>query len=520
MNKVKKTILFTFSLFIIGIFMGCTNDDANSESKEKELRIAYDVIPPTLDPHISNPYSVMDFSWPIYETLVTTDSNYEPKLLLADSYEESDEGKEFTFHLREGIKFHNGEELIAEDVIASMDRWTETSFVGGANLENVTYEAEDDYTITFKSEEPMPLLLTVLGNPQQYPAIMPKEVIENASSDGVNEYIGTGPFQVEEWNEDQQLHLTKYEDYQSPEGESDGLAGKKEALVDDVYLDIVTDDTTRISGLQTGEYDLATNLSFDKENELESNEDIEVFSKEYSWLGGFFNKRKGAFSDKNSRQAVAAGLDMDEIMTAAYSGSDNYILEPSLALPEQDLWHNDAGADKYNQKDIEKAEELLEESDYDGEEVRILVTRDYETHYDAAVILQKQLEKIGFNAELDVYDWSALLDRRTDEDLWDIFITSFTFEASPIDYMFLHSDNDYPGWTENEKIDSLIDEIKVSDSEEEVTELYTELQEETWDYLPHIKFGNFKIMHALQDEVEGFDVTSNIILWNVEKVNE
>lgn len=520
MKRLKKSGVFIILLLIVSSLIACSGDDDSSgdnDSENQELRIAYDVIPPTLDPHISNPYSVMDFTWPMFETLVTIDSNYEPQMLLAESYDVSDDQKSFTFHLREGIHFHNDKEMTAEDVVASMNRWSQESFIGKANIGDAKFVAEDDYTVSLKLDSSSPLLMTVLGNPQQYPAIMPKEVIEDASPEGVNEYIGTGPFALEEWKEDQYLHLKKYDDYKSLDTESDGLAGKKEALVDEVYLEIVTDDTTRVSGLNTGEYDIATNLPYDKADELESNEDIDVLLKEYSWLGGIFNKKKGAFTDKKARQAVMTGIDMDEILTAAYSSEENYILEHSLAQKDQKIWYNDTAADKYNQKDIEKAKGLLKESDYDGEEVRILVTRDYETHYSAAIILQKELEEIGMNVKLDVYDWSALLERRTDDDLWDMFITSYTFESTPINYMFLHSDNDYTGWTESDEIDSLIDEIKVTNSDEEITELYGELQEETMEYVPFVKFGNFKVMHGTRDNVDGFDVFTNIKLWDVEK---
>ena len=93
-----------------------------------EVRIAYDTIPPTIDPHMSTAYSTMDFAAQIFEPLVTLNADYEPELVLADSIEVSDDGKTYTIKLREGITFHNGEPLTADDAVASMN-----AIVGLAN---------------------------------------------------------------------------------------------------------------------------------------------------------------------------------------------------------------------------------------------------------------------------------------------------------------------------------------------------------------------------------------------------
>ena len=78
-----------------------------------------------------------------------------------------------------------------------------------------------------------------------------KDIAENAPADGIKDYIGTGPFKFVEWKQDQYIHYVPYEDYQSPEGTPSGLAGKREALVDNLYLDFVIDGSTRVAGMTT-----------------------------------------------------------------------------------------------------------------------------------------------------------------------------------------------------------------------------------------------------------------------------
>lgn len=506
-------------LMVLG---ACSGDkeskgESNEGKSKSELKIAYDTNPPTLDPHMSTAFSTMDFTAPIFESLLAMNSNYEPVPMLAESYDISEDEKVITFNLRQGIKFHNGKEMIAEDVIASMNRWKEKSIMGKANLSDANFVEVDNYTVELQLENPSPLILSVVGNPMQFAGIMPKEVIDSAPVEGVSEFIGTGPYQVEEWVESQSLHLKKFEDYSALTTPADGLSGKKEALVDDIYMDIVTDSTTRTSGLQTGQYDISLNLPYDNAAQIESNDKIKTLTKDYGFIGLFFNKQEGVFEDIKTRQAVNAALNMEEILMAAYTDPKYFSYEHALASEDQKLWYTDAGKEQYNQHDIEKAKKILAESDYNGEEITFLVTRAYETHYNAAVVIQKQLEKIGMNVKLDVYDWATLLEHRSNPEAWDLFGSGFIFEATPINYVFLHSENEYAGWTNSPEMDQLIDQIKVTPTEEERLELFEELQEEVWNYLPYIRYGNYKPLHAMQNDVEGFDTFTNILLWNVDK---
>src|SRR5690625_1825369 len=134
----------------------------------------------------------------IFETLMTVDSDYNPVPMLAESVNTED-NKTYTFHLREGILFHNGKEMVAEDVIASMERWMEKSAITGSAFDDASWEATDDYTVVLKLKVASPLVLDTIASPKQAAAIMPKEIIDAAPSEGVEEYVGTGPFKFVEW---------------------------------------------------------------------------------------------------------------------------------------------------------------------------------------------------------------------------------------------------------------------------------------------------------------------------------
>src|SRR5690625_2634442 len=212
----------------------------------------------------------------------------------------------------------------------------------------------------------------------QFPAIMPKDIIETATGDGVSEIIGTGPFQFEEWKQDQHIQLMKFDDYQSVDEEPSGMAGKKEVFVDNVYYDIVTDPSTRLAGVQTGEYDIADEIPYDNYEQIKNDPALESYvTFDDGTLNVSYNKKEGLMTDPEMRQAINTVLDMDAIMLASFADEDLFITDPSYMNTEQVNWASDAGHELYNQSNPDEAESLLEEAGYNGEEIVLMSTRDY-----------------------------------------------------------------------------------------------------------------------------------------------
>src|SRR5699024_445581 len=299
-------------------------EDANKEEAAAggEIRVAYSAQPPSLDPHVSTAIITAEVMGHVFETLLTTDADYNVKPMLAESYEQSEDGLTVTFNLREGVHFHNGKEMKAEDVVASMNRWKDGPG-GRGQFEDATFEEVDEYTVELKLAEPLSTAInSIAQGSSSFAAIMPKESIENADEVSVleDELFGTGPFQLEEWAQDQYIHLTKYDDYAAVDEPADGLLGKKEALVDDIYFEIVTDSSTRVAGTQSGQFDIAHEVPYDSADQLESDANIEnQIIPGAGTLIMFMNKKTGIFADQTAREALMTLVDLDEIMTAAFS---------------------------------------------------------------------------------------------------------------------------------------------------------------------------------------------------------
>lgn len=525
----KRNVLRILMVALVALVLaacGSSGEDSSTESGDAdggeassggEIRVAYSAQPPSLDPHISAAIITAEIMGHTFETLLTTDSEYNVKPMLAESYEQSEDGLTITFNLREGVLFHNGEEMKAEDVVASMNRWKEGPG-GRGQFEDAIFEEVDEYTVEFKLSEPLSTAInSIAQGSSSFAAIMPKESIENADEVSVQEedLIGTGPFKLEEWRQDQHIHLTKFDDYVALDEPADGLAGKKEALVDDIFFEIVTDSSTRVAGIQSGEFDIAHEVPYDSADQLESDGNVEnQIIPGAGTLITFMNKKTGIFADQTAREALMTLVDLEEIMTAAFSDPKYFSLNHNMMMPHQeDLWYSDAGKEAYELTDPDKAKELFEEAGYEGEEITIMTSRDYEFMYNAAVVLQQELESIGVNVNLDNYDWATLLDKMVDEDAFDINMVWLGYKPEPTAHHFLNTE--ISGWTDSDELTELMAEFRSQPTLEDAIPLYDDLQEWFYDYIPAIKLGDYNRVDTTTTSIENYQYSDRMILWNV-----
>lgn len=475
-----------------------------------EAKVAISAQPATLDPHMTTAGVTNEVSRNIFEQLLVLNDDYQPTPMLAESVDTSEDGMEYTFHLRKGILFHNGEEMLAEDVIASLKKWmaanTKAFMFEGAEL-----AAEDDYTVTLTMKTKVFGVLEAIADNGQFSGIMPKEIAESAPPEGISEYIGTGPFKFEEWVQDQYIHLVKHEDYVASDKPTNGLAGKKEAFLDGIYYYFVGDSSTRLAGLQTGEYHIAADLPIDNYEQIKSMPDVSI-GTDYGNLVMIYNKKQGIFTNGAMRKAVNAALDHEAIMIATQSFPEFYRLNSSYMYKEQADWYTEAGSEHYNQHDIEKSKAYLEEAGYNGEAIRILSTRDYDWVYNSSVVIKEQLEQAGMKVELLIFDWPTLLDMRSKPDDWDIVFTGFPIVLSPTQILYLSPT--WPGWTDDPTINSYIDKINLSTSTEEAVAIWNELQAYAWEYLPVTKIGDRLAYTAYTNKLQGYRRLEGNVLWN------
>lgn len=517
--------MFSFLLLTLLIIAGCSNDSTpgtgstgdtqGTPEKGGQLNVAINTQPATLDPHMSTATILTEVSRHIFEQIVALDSAYQVQPMLAESIDESDDGTTYTFNLRQGVKFHNGKELKAEDVVASLEKWKNISSKAKTVIPDATFTEIDEYTVEMKIPKRIYGVLTLLADNGQAAGIMPKEIAESAGPTGATEYIGTGPFKFAEWKQDQYIRLTKNEEYASLETPSDGLSGKKEVLVDDIYLHIVSDASTRVAGIQSGQYDIALTLPPDNFQMLSNNPNLKIEMALKGNVGFIYNKTDRVFANEKMRQAFNAALDTESIMLAAFSDEAFYRINPGYMLQEQEEWASEVGNDRYNVKDPELAKQLLQEAGYNGETIKILATREYEYMYNSAVVIKELMKEVGVNVEIEVVDWATLLDLRSDPTKFDAFITGFPLVMTPPQLLYLSPN--WPGWTNDEEITQLIAQLNASATSEEAKATWDQLQDRMYDYLPISKLGDYYEYYGVSNTVNGMTIFDGMILWNTSK---
>lgn len=389
--------------------------------------------PPTLDVHTNLTSATREVTWFTLESLICYGEDYGLTPVLAESWETSEDGMSVTFKLRQGVTFQNGKEMTSEDVVASMTRFLEVTPRVAQFAMLDTFEAVDPYAVRFDLKYPSLAFLDSMALPFCYVAIFPKEIIEGKAADSleISDIVGTGPYKLVDWQPDQYARFERYEEYAPLAEPRSGMGGGKVPYFDEIELVPVAEVGARVSGLETGEFDFAAAVPTTDYDALNDNEDTApVINPYFNTPCILFNHRNAWSNNLQFRQAIQALADMEAISMAITNGkTDFFSLQPSLWFPVSP-WHNDAAAELYNQKNPEKAAELLKASGYAGEEIVLVTNRNYDYMFKSIVALEEQMRsQLGMNTRVDVVDWPAQNARWDEADTWHISTTGWVSQA-------------------------------------------------------------------------------------------
>jgi peptide/nickel transport system substrate-binding protein len=379
--------------------------------------------PPSLDWQSTKLIVEQNLCRHIWEGFVVYDATGKIQPMLAKQWKVSEDELTWTFYLREGVLFHNGKEMTAEDAAASARRWLDVTVTKGLSA-ITSVNAVDKYTVEFKLSEKIPLLLVLMATHNGHPIIMPKEVCEGVPAGKLTEYVGTGPYKFSEWKLDQYIKLEKFKDYKPIDMEPSGYAGAKYGYMDEIIFQFVPESSTLLAGLETGEFDIVAPISPMEVPRLSKNKNI-ALRRYPAWsLYCCFNM-KSILQDVRLRQAMIIGLDMEEVMLLVGKAEENIELNPSRVRRDS-IWYTGELEKYYNLKDTETAKKLMQEAGYEGEEIIILTSKHYTWAFDMAIALHKQLADIGFNIRLEVVDWPTLTSKRAEAEGWHLFTSAGT----------------------------------------------------------------------------------------------
>jgi len=468
--------------------------------------------PPTLDAHLTTAVMTYNIMWHVYETLYTLDRNFEPIPLLAEGHVMSDEGRRYTIKVRRGVRFHDGTELTAADVAASLARWGRLHTVGKAVWKHVeALEARDPLTVVFHLKAPMGSLLYGLAS--TFAAIYPKAIVDAAGDGPVKTVIGTGPFRFVEHKPDHHIRLARFKDYAARAEPPNGFGGRRTAHLDEILFVPTPDVSVRTAGLETGDYHIADQIKQDQYERLLRVPGLELSIVRFGfWPAAVLNHKQGPMTDKRLRQAFLARLDVEPIMAAAIGHKEFYRLDGSIFQRELP-WHSTVGLEGYNQRNRDKARRLLKEAGYAGQPVRWMTTQEYDYMYKAALVARQQLEDVGFKIDLQVVDWATLVQRHGKPELWDVFSTGHPVSFDPA--LFAALQCDWPGsWCHEEK-DRLMVELARESDVKKRKRIIDRIQAIFYEDVGRIKFGDAFLFRAARKELRGSFRTAPLLhFWN------
>ncbi|MBM7558039.1 ABC transporter substrate-binding protein [Halanaerobacter jeridensis] len=476
--------------------------------------------PPDLDPAHSTDTTSSRVVRNVFDGLVKYNEDLEVQPAIAKDWESSENGTEWIFHLREGVKFHNGREVKASDVVYSFSRlldpetkseraWLFENVVGAKAFQNGEADsvkglkAVDEYTVKISLKEPFAPFLSMLC--MENASIVPKEVIAE-KGDGFGQHpVGAGPFEFKSWKQDSKLVLEKNEDYYED----------NRPYLDKVVYRIIVEGTSAFP-----EYEQGNIYEFDADipdGQMERVMDSEgEFANEYRQidrLGTYYlaiNNQKEPFNNKKVRKAMNYAVNKEVIAKVVRNGTvnpANGILPPGMPG-----YNSDLKGYPYN---IEKAKELLKEAGYpDGlpGEYKIIynTSKQHQRNLEA---VQRNLKQIGINVKLVNMDWGTVLSK-ADKGSFTLMRMGWIADYPDPDnflHVLFHSKNAGAGgnyaFYKNEDIDKKLEKARKMDRGEERLDLYQEIEKELINDAPWVPIYYYSTPVLVQSFVHDYVFT-------------
>ena len=398
---MKRYFIYIFTLGLFFSFITVSESASDEPKRGGTLTLAISKRIKLLNPLVRTSSTEKRIRDMMYESLLAIDLKGKIQPKLAEAWDVSKDGKIYTFRLRKGMKFHNGQEVTAKDAKFAMD-YTLNPKNGayGYNLLSQVEGAEvlDRYTLKIYLKKSNPIFPLLLASIKSF-SVIPEGSLDEGVRTPKAFPPGTGPFKFMEWKPGQRIVLQRFDDYW----------GHK-AYLDKVILRVISEATVRFTAVRTGDVDLIVRVPYEWINQVTSGKikGINFAKSSYGNARAIeFNVADPPFNNKKMRLAVAHAIDRKEILNGAYFG----LGEPAdQRFPNSHDWHFDVSPPP--PYDLHKARALLKESGYKGEEVELLLSRGVAGFETEATIVQAQLKKIGMKIKATILDRGSALDLR------------------------------------------------------------------------------------------------------------
>src|SRR6266478_5181141 len=441
-----------------------------------------------IDPGFTTAYITRDHGYMVYDTLLATDSSFKIQPQMAD-WKVSDDKLTYTFTLRDGLKWHDGAPVTAEDCVASLKRWGRNDSMGQKLMDfTASIEASDEKTITLKLKEPYGLVLESIGKPSSYtPFMMPKRLAETPPGQQIKEQIGSGPFKFvqAEFQPGVKAVYEKNADYVPRKEPPSWTSGSK----------VVKVDILNKLGFQTL---------------------------------GRMNFLYPPFDDVKVRRAALMAINQKDVLDALVGNPEYYKICGAFFVCGTPLATEEGSESLVKGNGMAEAKKQLAESGYDGTPVVIMAPGDVVTLKAQPIVAAQQLRDAGFKVDVQATDWQTVVTRRASqkppkEGGWNMFFTNWVGAdvVNPIANFSIGGrgkNGGWFGWAEDATIEQLKDAFARSSSPDEQKKIAADIQKEAYEQVIYIPLGQYLIPSAWRKSLTGvLDGPATPIFWNIDK---
>ena len=490
----------------------------SAQIPDNVLVVAQIAEPKSLDPHAVTAVNDFRILMNIYDGLVRyEDGALEVRPGLAESWDISEDGKTYTFTLRQGVNFHDGSALNAEAIKFNFDRMLKEdhpyhdtgpfplSFFFSAIQETI---AVDEHTVQFKLDAPYAPLLSNLAYPTGL--IVSPAAVEQYGQDFGRHPSGTGPYRFKEWVGNQHVIVERNADYW------DGAP-----TLETVVFRPITDANTRVAEMLSGGVDLMVEVPPDSLQQFNSNDAFQVYEQAgpHLWFL-ILNLKEGPFADKRVRQAINYAIDKNALVNNILQGTATVAAGPT---PAAFAWAYNESLEPYPY-DPEKAKTLIAEGGAEGAELTFYVTEGGSGMLDPVPMgtaIQADLAKVGLKVNIETYEWNTFLGKVNPglEGKADMAEMAWmTNDPDTLPFLTLRTDA-WPdkggfnsGYYSNPEVDTLLEQARAETDQAKRADLYKKMQEIVYEDAPWAFIANWKQNAVSSSRVQNFKLQPSFLL--------
>lgn len=487
-----------------------------------------------LDPIWTTAYIVRNHGYLVWDTLFAMDEKFDVKPQMVDKYDVSADKLVWTFTLRDGLEWHDGQPVTAEDCVASIKRWAARDSMGQKLMASVaSLDVVDAKTFKMNMKEPYGLVLQSLGKPSSnVPFMMPARVAATDPSTQIKaeDVIGSGPFifKRDEWKPGEKTVYVKNPKYKPRSEAPSGLAGGKVVKVDRVEWLWISDVQTQVGAIQNGEIDMIESPGHDLLPLLAKDRNINLLNanptgNQYTFR---FNSTAKPFDNPKVRNAVFTAFAQEDFLKATIGDAKWYKVCKAPFVCGTPL-DTDAGMADVLNGNAAKAKQILTEAGYDGTPIVLMQSTTLPVLTNTAPVTKALLEQGGFKVDMQAMDWQTLVNRRTKKDPadkggWNVFHTfSVSADAlNPISNSYFVANGEkssWFGWPNDPQMEKMRDDYAKETDPAKGKALAEAIQLRALETAQFGWLGQWYGPGAMRNNISGWLKAPVPVMWNVEK---